>query len=233
MNVSKCFFVNFTLLRSNNIDWTYYIGDAIIEKVSSIKDLGVAFTHNLNFSTHINNITKKSFQMFGFMKRILQPIDDPTVYLSLYHTLIRSRLEYCSFVWSPHSMTLREKLERVQRKFVKFLSFKCKLSIDLSYSERCEHFKLASLEARRNMLDLRMVNKILNDKVDCPELLGRIGFGIPLNRSRRRLFVSNHRLRVSQNSPVSRSTNLANNVDLDVFSPVNEFRRNSISYFVF
>ena len=117
--------------------------------------------------------------------------------------------------------------------FVKFLSFKCKLSIDLSYSDRCEHFNLASLEARRNMLDLRMVNKILNNKVDCPELLGRIGFGIPLNRSRRRLFMSNHRLRVSQNSPVSRATTLANNVDLDVFSPVNDFRRSSISYFQF
>ena len=167
------------------------------------------------------------------MKRILQSVNDPSVFLSLYHTLIRSRLEYCSFIWSPHSVTMREKLERVQRKFVKFLSFKCKLSTDLSYAERCDHFNLTSLEARRNMLDLRIVNKILNNQVDCPDLLCRIGFGIPMNRSRRRLFVSNHRLRVSQNSPVSRSTNLANNVDLDVFSPVPEFRRNSIVYFQF
>ena len=37
----------------------------------------------------------------------------------------------------------------------------------------------------------------------------------------------------SYNSPVSRSTNLANNVDLDVFSSVSEFRRNSIVYFQF
>ena len=128
--------------------------------------------------------------MFGFMKRILKPMNDPSVYLSLYHTLVRSRLEYCSFVWSPSGQTMRDKLERVQQKFVKFLSFKCKLPSDLSYAERCEYFKLPALDARREMLDLRMVNKLLNNQVDCPELLSRIGFGIPINRSRKRLFVS-------------------------------------------
>ena len=76
----------------------------------------------LNFATHINDITKKSFQMFGFMKRISQPVNDP---LSFY-TYIIVLLEYYSFIWSPHSphSPMREKLERVQRKFVKFLSFK-------------------------------------------------------------------------------------------------------------
>ena len=229
----ECFQVNFSLLRANNIDFSYFLSNDVIEKVSSIKDLGVTFTYNLNFSQHINNIIKKSFQMFGFMKRILKPMNDPSVYLSLYHVLVRSRLDYCSFVWSPSGQTMRDKLERVQQKFVKFLSFKCKLPTDLSYAERCEYFKLPALDARREMLDLRMVNKILNNQVDCPELLSRIGFGIPMNRSRKRLFVSNHRLRVSQNSPISRSTTLANNVELDVFSPVSMFRRNSASHFSF
>ena len=160
-------------------------------------------------------------------------MDDRHVYLSLYHVLIRSRLEYCSFVWSPNGQTMRDKLERVQRKFVKFLSFKCKLSPELTYPEHCEHFKLASLESRREMLDLRMVNKILNNTVDCPDLLSRIGFGIPMNRLRQKLFVSNQRLRISQNSTISRSTNLANNVDLGHFPPVSVFRRNSISHFSF
>ena len=171
--------------------------------------------------------------MFGFMKRILKPIDDVSVFLSLYHTLMRSRLEYCSFIWSPKGQANRDKLERVQKKFIKFLSFKSKLSVEMSYEEKCQHFNLSSLEARRDMLDLRMVNKILNDKTDCPELLSRIGFGVPNLRSRRRLFVSNHRLRVTESSLISRSTTLANNVDLDVFSPVAQFRKNSASYFTF
>ena len=176
----------------------------------------------------------RRFQMFGFMKRVLKPINDPQVFLSLYHTLIRSRLEYCSFVWSPKGRTMCDQIERVQRKFIKFLSFKCKLSNDLSYQEKCQYFKLQTLESRREMLDLRMLNKVLCNKVDCPDLLNSVGFRVPTRRTRcNDLFVSNHRLRVSQNSPISRSTNLANDTCLDVFSPVSEFRRNSISYFQF
>ena len=101
LNVDKCFFINFSLLKSRNIDFIYSFGNDVIEKVSTIKDLGVTFAYNLKFSLHVSNITKKSFQMFGFLKRILKPINDPEVFLSLYHTLIRSRLEYCASVWSP------------------------------------------------------------------------------------------------------------------------------------
>ena len=232
LNVKKCFFINFSLLKSRNIDFVYHINESIVERVTLIKDLGVTFTYNLNFSVHISNVTKKSLQMFGFMKRVLKPINDPHVFLTLYHTLIRSRLEYCSFVWSPKEQTMRDKLERVQRKFVKFISFKCNISSDLLYQQKCQYFNLQTLESRREMLDLRMLNKILCNKVDCPELLNRIGFRVPTRRTRcKDLFVSNHRLRVSQNSPISRSTNLANDVCLDVFSPVSEFRRNSTSHF--
>ena len=234
LNVDKCFFINFSLLKSRNIDFIYSFGNDVIEKVSTIKDLGVTFAYNLNFSLHISNITKKSFQMFGFMKRILKPINDPEVFLSLYHTLIRSRLEYCASVWSPKCQTKKDKIERVQRKFIKFLSFQCKLSTDLSYNDRLRHFNMMTLESRRNMLDLRFLNKILNNKVDCPDLLSSIDFRVPTRRTRRRdLFVSNHRLRLTENSPVTRATNLANDVDLDVFSPVSVFRRASLTYFNF
>ena len=84
------------------------------------------------------------------------------------------------------------------------------------------------------MLDLRMFNKILNNKVDCPELVSRIDYRVPSRRTRRRdLFVSNHRLRVSQNSPISRMSTLANETDLDVFSPPAVFRRISNDHFTF
>ena len=235
LNLDKCYFVNFSLLKARNIDWVYTIQNEIVKKVTSIKDLGVTFTYNMNFTLHINNIVKKSFQMFGFMKRVLKPINDHTAYISMYHTLIRSRLEYCSFVWSPLCQTNRDKIERVQRKFLKFISFKCNFNnSNLSYFETCQHFNFSTLQSRRDMLDLRMFNKILNNKVDCPELVSRIDYRVPSRRTRRRdLFVSNHRLRVSQNSPISRMSTLANETDLDVFSPPAVFRRISNDHFTF
>ena len=104
----------------------------------------------------------------------------------------------------------------------------------MSYFDLCHHFKFSTLQSRRDMLDLRMFNKILNNKVDCPELVARIDYRVPTRRTRRRdLFVSNHRLRVSQNSPISRMSTLANETDLDVFSPPATFRRISSHHFTF
>ena len=172
--------------------------------------------------------------MLGFMKRILKPIDDPSVYLSLYHSLIRSRLEYCSFIWSPLCQTNIDKIERVQKKFVNYVSYKCRLS-NVSYLELCVNFKLQPLQSRREMLDVRMLNKVLNDRVDCPELLSMVPFRVPtrLISRRRDLFACNHRIRARQNSPITRSTSLANRSDLDVLSPVNYFRNISYSYFTY
>ena len=246
LNIKKCFHVNFSMLRSRNIDWVYFINDQCIEKVSSIKDLGVTFTYNLNFSTHINNIVKKSMQMYGFMKRILKPVCDPAVYISLYHTLIRSRLEYCSFIWSPLAQSYSDKIERVQKNFFRFLAYKCNLH-NMSYVDLCIHFKFQTLKSRRDMLDVRMLNKILTNRIDCPELLSFVSFNVPivnnnlpLTRSRarqnnheRQLFSCNHRLRVRQNSPIIRSMTLTNDSNLDVLSPTPVFRKDSSSYFSF
>ena len=49
-------------MNSRNVDWMYYIGDKTIEKVTSIKDLGVTFKYNLHFSHPVNNIVKKDFK---------------------------------------------------------------------------------------------------------------------------------------------------------------------------
>ena len=220
-----------------------------------IKDLGVTFTYNLNFSTHINNIVKKSMQMYGFMKRILKPVRDPTVYISLYHTLIRSRLEYCSFIWSPLAQSHCDKIERVRKKFLRFLAYKCNLR-NFSYIDLCIHFKFQTLKSRRDMLDVRMLNKMLTNRIDCPELLSFVSFNVPspivvnidmpLTRSRARqstdcgqseqekqLFSCNHRLRVRQNSPIIRSMTLTNESNLDVLSPTTIFRQDSSTYFRF
>ena len=141
-----------------------------IEKVTEIKDLGVTFSSNLNFNSHMCNIVSKCYRMLGFLRRTLKPISDPSVFLGLYHSLIRSRLEYCSFIWNPRSQSMIFKIERVQKKFVKSLSFISKINVNLPYESRCKYFNLQTLHHRRQSLDLRILNKILNNNVDCSAL---------------------------------------------------------------
>ena len=121
----------------------------------------------------------------------------------------------------------------------------------MSYTDLCIHFKFQTLKSRREMLDVRMLNKILTNRINCPDLLSHVSFRVPapisLNsdlpntRSRARqsnapdkqLFSCNHRLRVRQNSPLIRSMTLSNDTNLDVLSPTAEFRRQSLTYFSF
>ena len=100
--------------------------------------------------------------MLGFIRRITKPFKDTTVLCTLYKSLVRSDLEYCSSIWSPSLNYLVLKLERVQKRVVKWLCFKKKIRYESSLypSLRCE-FGLQSLETRRKVTDLRNLNKIL------------------------------------------------------------------------
>ena len=234
INISKCAFINFSLLHSRSIDFSYSIGNAVICKVTEIKDLGVTFCSNLNFNVHICNIVSKSYRMFGFMRRILKPISDPAVYLSLYHTLIRSRLEYCSFIWSPYSQCMINKIEQVQKKFLKTVSFKCGINnANLPYESRCKYFNLQPLNRRRQILDLRILNKVLNNSIDCPFLLSCVNFRVPVRFTRNKSpFVCNGRLLVRKNSPLIRSMKCANDERIDATcSSTFTFRRILNSHF--
>ena len=52
--------------------------------------------------------------MLGLIKRTCKGLDDPKTLHTLYCSLVRSNLEYCSVVWSPYSKRNTDKLERVQ-----------------------------------------------------------------------------------------------------------------------
>ena len=118
--------------------------------------------------------------MFGFMKRILKPINDPEVFLSLYHTLIRSRLEYCASVWSPKCQTKKDKIERVQRKFIKYLCWKSNIDYSTNnYSNLCSIFQLPCLEHRRQFLDATFFFKCMFSYYDCSDILYGINFSVP------------------------------------------------------
>jgi len=84
---------------------------------------------------------------------------------------VRSILEYCTPVWSPHHIGLN-KIEKVQRRFTNRIF--C-LS-NLSYRYRLLSLELDSLHVRRIKQDLIMCYKIINGLVaiDCSEFFSFI-----------------------------------------------------------
>lgn len=71
----------------------------------------------------------------------------------LYNSLVRSRLEYCSAVWSHFYEKYDEIIERVQRKFSRMYS-------------RLKYFQMHSLESRRIENDEITLYKIMHNIID-------------------------------------------------------------------
>ena len=82
-------------------------------RVTVVKDIGVTLTSHLNFKDHISRNVSKTFKMCGFIKRVCITFTDAQAWRSLYISLVRSQLEYCSVIWNPWQRTFIDKIERV------------------------------------------------------------------------------------------------------------------------
>lgn len=71
LNPDKCSALSITC-KPQPINYEYLIKGKQIQKESEKKDLGVTFDSKKSFSTHISKITKKSYQLIGFIFRTTQ-----------------------------------------------------------------------------------------------------------------------------------------------------------------
>jgi len=62
--------------------------------------------------------------MYAFNTRVLGTIrfKDTRVMLSLYKTLVRPHVEYCSSAWNPHYIKDKQLIENVERSFTKMIN---------------------------------------------------------------------------------------------------------------
>ena len=230
LNVKKCFTMHFTNKRSNKIVYTYFFDVRILKNINVVKDLGVYLTPNLNFRFHIEKTVSSANRMLAFVRRVTKDLQDLPVHISLYRSLVLSKLEYCLSVWSPSQAYLIDKLERVQKRAVKWLAFKSRTPYrNVSYSTLCNQFNLTILSSRRNQLDLRNFNKLLNGRINCSYLLQEVSLYTPQRRTRRTpVFHSPARINLRKNTFLPRAHYMANlfTNQINIFETnVNSFKK--------
>ena len=106
-NVTKCNVLHISKKRTPSIKPTYRLGGQPLECVPHTTDLGITISCDLQWARHIEDIASKSNKTLGLIKRICSHIADLDTKKLLYCALVRSRLEYCSSLWSValHSET--------------------------------------------------------------------------------------------------------------------------------
>ena len=116
----------------------------IIPYSENVLDLGITMSSNCSFDAHINQLSKKSKNLAGWILRTFITRDRLTM-LTLFKAIVLSRLDYASQFWSPSKIYQINLIEKVQRSFTKHITG----MHDLSYNERLKALKLYSLQRRR------------------------------------------------------------------------------------
>ena len=118
-NVSKCHAMHITH-KKKTFQSTYIMNGEPLQSVKSHIYLGVEINHNLSWTNHISNITSKSYQVLGLLRRNLYNCSTHVKEIA-YKTLVRPKLEYCASVWDPHHQEHKTRLEAVQRRAARFV----------------------------------------------------------------------------------------------------------------
>lgn len=221
-NLDKCFVVTFSLKR-DNINAQYNLGGQSLSRKIEAKDLGVWFDRKLNFEKHVSIKVNESYRLLGFIKRCSQSFVNPKTEITLFNTFIRSKLEYCSLVWDPIHANKIHQIEKLQKKFLKYLGKKYR-QLDLRlvrYDDLLQTYDIDSLEKRRKITNLLYIYKVLNNRENNPLVLSKFNFnvGTANTRSRTLFYQPAVRLNVAKNSPINRMCELINQYpELDPFS---------------
>ena len=136
----------------------YNINGHSISQSIRCKDLGVMFTSTLSWRQHYDMITSIAYKSLGFLHRVFKNSHCPQARKSLYISIIRANLLYCSPLWRPYLLKDIDSLERVQRCATKFILSDCKSD----YKTRLKQLSILPFMYTNKIADMFFDNSIKN-----------------------------------------------------------------------
>ena len=220
LNIQKCKKMTVTRKRNPYV-YNYRIAENDLPDCESVRDLGVTVDSTLSFTLHLDEVVQSALRSLGFIMRTAAKFNDSDCLVTLFNSLVRSKLEYASIIWSPLYMIHKQRIEYVQRRFLKHLAFR----LDGVYPARgydhlalLRRFRVLSLADRRIYASLVFLYKLINYNIDCPDLLQRIRFHIPAREVRRTtyFYLPYYRTNADRKSPLYQACDSYNNLLLEI-----------------
>lgn len=117
-NVSKCAHLRF---GTNIVDQTYTLNGISIPATPTFRDVGILLSSDLTFTSHLHHVISKAYMSLGMLRRTIPSINDVALKKTLYLTLVRSHLVYCSQIRRPFLIKDSRTLEQLQRRASKYI----------------------------------------------------------------------------------------------------------------
>lgn len=167
LNVTKLMVIasrqKFTAHGDPNID--IKINNQKIKIVDQTKTLRVTIDKNLNWSAHVNEITKKVASTIGALKRNRAYLSTRTA-IQIYNALILPHLDYCSQVWDALYDTYSKRLQRLQNRAARAVT---KSNYDIRSKDLLTKLNWDTLNLRSKKQKVTLMYKIMNGRA--PEYL--------------------------------------------------------------
>ena len=175
-NAKKCYILSIQQKSSH----FYQLDNEILQQVDSNPYLGLTISEDLQWKTHITNITKKANSTLGFLRRNLKYCSEDCKRLA-YISLVRSTLEYGAVVWDPYQSRDIIAVEKVQKQAARFIKNDYKSRFEGCVTSMLEDLKLPTLQQRRLESRLVMLYKVVRGMVPA---INADEFLIPLRNKR-------------------------------------------------
>lgn len=92
-----------------------------VEIVSDHKILGVYFSSNLNWDTHIDSLSKKLSAVTGVLSRCCSILPQQAK-LQIYYALFYSHINYCNLVWATTTKRNMNRIVTIQKRIIRQIS---------------------------------------------------------------------------------------------------------------
>ena len=159
-NPQKCFVMRLTHAR-HMTRFNYILGGKSLQETDNHPYLGVHITKDLTWNKHIHQITATANRTLAFVRRNHYSCHQH-IEKSAYTTLVRPLLEYSSSVWDPHTKTLVNEIEMVQRRAARFCHNDYKTIEKGCVSEMIRKLNLEALNIRPTNKRLTIFHKAIN-----------------------------------------------------------------------